>query len=622
VNRQASVVERRVQRNYLLGVVLTLSIAAGVAAGSATSTAQDREPPSFSAIYFPWVPNGDMIDGAGLWFGSVTVQNIDAERDHLAVRIWVFDGAMIARIASGRNDEGDPFELADALDDPQTPRFDLDPNASVTLDAAVLGLPEPGSPVAVFAVYKDAIDPDAEFGTRPPVIAGVQKQSSPVPMAGAATTDAHRSTDGYSAIPLADVPWGSQSDFCYLLRDGVDLCDGSGLHTIGAEPDNVFDGHSYLPIVQTNSGWNTTIYLSNIDFTGVTAAQTNIVLTETSTDYRDGSRIPHAVESVNIPPGGTAIVDVRELVGDDWVGSARITSTVGVVAAAMRSNPSEEMLMINLSAPSLLQTSSSDGVPAEGIWTEQSEVGDFHQYAPLVFRDYHGWNTGFSFVNIAEQPNRVTVSYLGSNDGVAIVDSLTVPARSQAFIYIPAGHELDSSDEGFVGAAHFQAELPFHVAIDQVKYSTGEAMSYLGAAIGAGPSYGETLALPLVQKGWVDGSGDTSGFQVVNPSHHSPVTYDLRFFDSAGAAVSPTRLGPLRYRVGPREVHTVYTLQLSGMPQNQRSSAVLTVVDGAGWLLGVSNNVNYSVAGDGSAAFNLVNQHGLYRLPGPGGSSD
>lgn len=585
---------------------------------------QEENPHLFDAIYFPWVPNGDNTDGTGPWYGSITVQNIDVEADNRAVRIWAFDTWTIRQIALERDEEGEPYSLSDALEDPAVPSFDLAPSASVTLSAGTLGLPEPGSTVAVFAAYKDDLNTEGEAEIGPPRIAGVQKQAAPSPMLNGSTSDVHHAVDGYSAIPFPDVAWGSQSDFCYEIRDGVDSCDGSGLHVPGNELAAGMDGHSYLPLVQTNSGWDTRIYLSNVDFTAVSSAQVNVTLTASGTQGAAAAGGSKAIETVNVPPGGTVMLDARSMVGDGWTGSAHISSTVGIGALAMRSKPDARMLMINTAAPSLLQSVGSD-VPADASVFQQVDSSGYHQYAPLVFRDYNGWNTGISFVNLAEESNRVSAAFIGADGNVVHSETRRIPAQGQEFIYIPASGDAGlggETEEGFVGAAVFHSEQPFHVSVDQVKYATGDAMSYLATAAGA--SYPDVngewgvLSLPLVQKGWMDGTGDTSGFQILNTSQSSPVTSELQFFDSAGAAVGPTRTAPVRMELGPRQLGTIYTLQLSEMSQNQRSSALLTPVEGSGTVVGVSNNVNYRVSGDGSVAFNLVNLHGQYRFPTAG----
>ena len=596
----------------LVGISLALVILllAGSDATSPRSTsAEPDDPVLFDAIYFPWVPHGHQINETGPWHGSITVQNIDVDHRAKSVRVWLFDGRTLQQIALDNDGDGEPYSLSDAITDPSVPHVDLSPNASVTLSAAMLDLSEPGSPIVALALYKDALDSDFDTSPPAPVIAGSMKQASPQPMSGASTSSAHVSVDGYAAIPLPDIAWGSQSDFCHQLQGEVSACDGSGLSGSGTG----FDGHSFLPIVQTNSGWNTEIYLSNVDLTNVSAAQVDIILTDSDQLGTATAGDHRATETVNIPPGGTAMIDARALVGEEWVGSAQIISTVGIATLAMRSKPEDDMLMINVSAPSLNATT-GDEIPVDLPAQESASSSQpFEQYAPLVFQDYNGWNTGFSFVNLADQSNRVSVTFITLDGRLIAGDARTISAHGQEFIYIPASDDLHGSD-GFAGAAIFRADQPFHVAVDQVKYSTGEAMSYLATAAGA--SVGESLSVPLIQKGWNDGTGDTSGFQLINIDTGNSVTFDLHFYDSAGSLIGPSRYGPIRATIGPRQFATWYTMGISELSQNQRASVVLTPVDGDGAIVGVSNTVNYAVSGDGSVAINMVSSSGHYRLPG------
>jgi len=84
----------------------------------------------------------------------------------------------------------------------------------------------------------------------------------------------------------------------------------------------------------------------------------------------------------------------------------------------------------------------------------------------------------------------------------------------------------------------------------------------------------------------------------------------VQFLDSAGVPVAPTvdatdAEKPLSFPMPAGAGATIYTLDLSEMPAGFQGSAVVGVV-GDGALVGVSNNVNYEVAGDGSAVFNLA----------------
>jgi hypothetical protein len=330
-----------------LSLVVAVGLVLAISADSVEVSAQAEAPIQFDGIYYPWVPHGDVIDGTGPWYGSITVQNVDVEGDNLGVRIWVFDARTMNQVALNDDGTGDDYTFEDALEDSRVPRYDLDPNASITLSSGELGIEEPGSALAVYAVYKQAWDlrldhPAEAFDIGAPTIAGIQKQALGTPMMNARTTDAHLTVDGYTAIPFADVPWGSQSEFCYEIAGGIDSCDGTGFHTLPGGPASGFDGHSYLPIVQTNAGWNTEIYLSNVDFSQVTAAQVNITLIAS---HQQGSTSPAQhkfTETFNIPAGGTTVLNVADYTSDGWVGSAHIEAEVGIVAIAVRQNAGEQ----------------------------------------------------------------------------------------------------------------------------------------------------------------------------------------------------------------------------------------------------------------------------------------
>src|SRR5690606_21650847 len=122
--------------------------------------------------------------------------------------------------------------------------------------------------------------------------------------------------------------------------------------------------------------------------------------------------------------------------------------------------------------------------------------------------------------------------------------------------------------------------------------------------------YESMLGLPLVQKGNpATGYGDTSGINLFNPSGDAVVAA-VQFLDSAGVPVAPTvdatdAEAPTTMPVPAGAAVTVYTLSQSEMTAGFLGSAVVGVV-GDGALVGVSNNVNYEVIGDGSAVFSLV----------------
>jgi hypothetical protein len=237
-----------------------------------------------------------------------------------------------------------------------------------------------------------------------------------------------------------------------------------------------------------------------------------------------------------------------------------------------------------------------------------------------VFKEYNGWNTGISVVNISEFTNTISIAFHGPTGNVVQSDVLTIPARGQEFIYIPATQDL-GLDDGFVGSATLSSTLPFHAAVDQVKYLTGEAMSYIATAAGANAEefvFGNDsqLAFPLIHKGSADGTGDTSGIQLFNGDRENGVSSLVWFFHPSGALAQPTSddFSALSVNLAAKENATVYTMEFSSMPAGVPLSAVAVPVDGDGTIYGVSNNVNYAVQGDGALAYNGVNTFGQFRF--------
>lgn len=580
-------------------------------------------------IAYPHLPHGEMIDEAGPWFGTITVQNVEP----VDVRIWVLpDAGFSPDVALGT--------------------YVLPPNGAITLSSAALGL-ENGRPLVVAGMYRsiweaepggveDAIrsacsSVNPGTGNQPgwrdtckPSIAGIARLAAPSAMVGGTgnrTHAGHLSVDGYNAIPAQDIAWGPQSQFCEAIVAGWSMdCSGIGTYEpLGYGVGFVFDGHSYLPIVQTNAGWNTEIRISNID-PSVWAGQVNVMLIASHQQGHAASGEHTIAFETSLQPGQSWALDLRAAgVPDDWVGSAHITSSVGVVAYAARIKPSDNMLMINVAAPSTWATTSPEmNPPPNHLVTEHYSGTSFEMHAPLVFREYHGWNTGISIVNIDEAPNEVSINWFDGDGSMRSIDTRTIAPGGQEYVYVPSDTGSNQAMiDGWVGSVTLTGQRPFHATVDQVKYETGEAMSYMATAAGAwspedteAPDQASTsLALPLLQRGGTDGMGDITGIQLFNPDPQGDVSFEVRFYSHTGSLMPPTNAGPISATIRPRGHYTLYTQNLSGMIPNAMGTARIDVTGGTGQLYGVSNTVNYAVHGDGSAAFNLVNSLGQYRFP-------
>jgi hypothetical protein len=482
--------------------------------------------PSPVYVYFPWVPNGITIDDprgfgtTGPYFGTIRVTNPLDE----PVRVFVTPTAN-----GGILDGGSTFIL------------NLAAYESTFIYPVQLQIP-PGEGSGAMLWGERASD------ETPAPIAAVLKQASPTPATTTFKTDeSHEIVSGYTGIA-------------------------------GEQIGNM----AVLPIVQTNSNWQTIIRATNLD----PGFQNTISVTLYEAD---GGGTLGPFEQI-VQTGDTATFDLLDLgVPDGWVGSAVISANLDVAAIAERVKNETNMLIINPSR-----------YPELGQLTPTVD-----QYAPLVFREWFDWNTGISLANLAGVSNDVVVRFYAPDGTHVHTEELTLPPNGMNFIFLPGG----AGDAAFVGSAIIESQAPVYGVVDEVKYTgdqadgAGHAMSYVVDQGYEAATQGQWLVMPLYQKGDQDtGLGDTSGIQLFNPSDE-PVSYWYTRRNTDGTstgAVIP--IDPL----GPKQGTTIYALDTPGLPSGFSGSIIIYVFGGNGGLVGISNNVNYEVQHDGSAAFNLV----------------
>jgi hypothetical protein len=517
-----------------------------------------------TGAYFPWVPYGSELDGMGPFYGAVTVQNLDEDN---ARDLFFFPGV-------GENDQayGHPFIVAN-----------VQPNASVTVNAGSLGLPQPGGSVRVHSFpvgtgYDSSSqeitvaaqaddDDDFIFGDEPflGALAGTVKNVSPMPSQSGKTSAAHITVDGYSGMTAAQ------------------LSDDNNQHI--------------LPIVQTNTGWNTMIRIASFGAENDPNANVSYTVTLYESGGQGAAGPSSGTFTGQIRGGGTASIDILAdpAIDEGWVGNAYITANVPIGAVAERYKSETDMLLTNVSRPVMMARE--------------------NQVAPLVFQNYNNWNSGISVANLEDYSVTVNIAYITPGGSQVGADQITIPQRGMEFVYTPASQDLNVSS--FVGAAVISANGDVHAAVDQVKYDgvgsdIGNAMSYVTDSQYAGfenpEADGFLLALPLVQKGNpATGLGDTSGIQFFNADPQQNVEFDIEFYDPTGNLVAPTLTTPISFNLSGHQGVTVYTHNYSEMPAGFQGSMVTEVDGGFGLLAAVSNNVNYAVQADGAAVFNLVN---------------
>lgn len=522
---------------------------------------------------FPWVPNESSLDAQGPFHGNVTIQNLEA--DTIEVDILV-----------GVGTSGENWDIAGTID--------LKPYESQTLSASTLDIPgEGGSVMALGYLDRGEYDDDseqcledAEFAR----IAGLTKSMGPVPGASPATTAAHETVDGYSGLRIDQVA----TDWDAVSETPFPFSESASLESIGTGRQSDF----VLPIVQTNSGWDTTIRVANMNPDGNSLANATVTLYESG---GQGFAGPSEVINLQIRPGGVENIVLSDYIGAGWVGSAYIESSAYIGAIAERHKAETNMLLSNVSRP-ITEPAMTD------------------LFAPLVFKEYNFWNTGISVANTDQGSwNTVTITYYGPSMNQVGQDTLTIPPRGMEYIFTPGTQSL-GLNSGFVGSARISGSQPLHVAVDQVKYfgsddpDIGQAMSYVVDPYQA--TAGTILAMPLIQKGSPrTGTGDTSGVQLFNPTADGGVDVEITFYGANGNPVAPTvennMADPIQVSLAANQSYTLYTNNLTEMSSGMLGSMILEVTGGDGSVVGVSNNVNYDVQYDGSAAFNLVGALGV-----------
>jgi hypothetical protein len=209
----------------------------------------------------------------------------------------------------------------------------------------------------------------------------------------------------------------------------------------------------------------------------------------------------------------------------------------------------------------------------------------------------------YSIANLSDNAAaNVTINYYNQLGVLVGTDSRVIQPRAMEFVYRPATTDVNI---GGFGSALVTSNQPVLVAVDSVKYTgtgqdVGQALSYL-AQRGVGGA-GGSLYMPLFQKqGLLSGGNDNSGVALFNLASGERAVA-LWLFDSSGALVAPTLASPVTALLPAHGQFIFYAPSYAEMPNGFQGS-VLVVADGD--VVGVSNNVNYDVQFDGSAAYNM-----------------
>jgi hypothetical protein len=353
-----------------------------------------------------------------------------------------------------------------------------------------------------------------------------------------------------------------------------------------------------LPIVQTNNGWQTVLFLTNFNpGPGNCSVNVDLYAAEQGASHpSDGhfSRLLRVGETWKI-----------DLVNDydwptGWVGTAFITADcpLGVVAERLKA-AQPWGTPVNMAITNVAQ-------PTFGNWSVV--------YAPLVYQAYNGWNTGISIANLdPDVNNQVHITYYNKDGTVLSVDSRSIEPRAMEFIYLPANTDVGTNSLAQVVVRSLNGRN-LAAAIDYVKYSgadqdVGQASGYLAqqgtsAEVDGPEDIPGTLSVALFQKErGLTLQRDNSGIAIFNANTGRDATVQAWFFDGAGFLVAPTLTAPVTINLPPAGGAILYAPWYQEMPTGFRGSVQMWVTRG-GPVACVSNNVNYEVQFDGTATYN------------------
>jgi len=255
--------------------------------------------------------------------------------------------------------------------------------------------------------------------------------------------------------------------------------------------------------------------------------------------YKQGDCLrAEVVEVLALCPGESVRVDQPTYLGANWLGSVwiRTTQPMGIVVDQVDKN--QTMLM------------SYRALPAD-LWTPGGTItwGSLDNFAPLIYREFNGWNAGIQVQNLSSTVNALVKVTFYDNSG-DIIDSVVewiCPRGSQVF-YLPVINNLPGQ---YVGSARVESQNwwgpgdpPVNApnilsVVSLVNYNTGQAVAYNSLparnAIGV-----QAVGLPLLAKKYHDlyepaGTSWTTDISVQN-LNRTPGSTVVRidFFDQNG----------------------------------------------------------------------------------------
>ena len=286
-------------------------------------------------------------------------------------------------------------------------------------------------------------------------------------------------------------------------------------------------------LMRQYQGWNSGIQIQNL---GNVVASVRVTYTTRSAF----ESLTSTTMSIAPFASRTLYQPAVEHIPAGWVGSAVIESLGGQPLAAI-------VNQVNASGRAMSYV---------GIETPGPRI-----FAPLLFKNAGGWNTGLQVQNTSSRDTMLEAIFAGNGDGGPWSETAEVGAGASITFYQPSNPQLP---EPFVGAATVAS--PGGQALGGVvnEVRSGSTMATAYDVIERGS---ETLYVPLVYRGF---AGWNSGIQVQNAGANA-TTVAVRFYTEGGIIAAT-----IESTIDAGDSETYYLPAISPLRRGFTGSAVAT----------------------------------------------
>ena len=256
-------------------------------------------------------------------------------------------------------------------------------------------------------------------------------------------------------------------------------------------------GTAYAPLLFKNAnGWNTIFSVQNTD--GV-AANINVLYRQTNTGQTWN-------ESHTLPPNSAKILS--------QAGNAQLPN--GFVGSALISCSNGQSLALSVHTEKNVWSLDYSGMNQWNVGSQAS--------APLLFKNYNGYNAGWQIQNLGAQATTLNVTYRQVNgSGVWAATANVEPGASASFDLRDNGQIPDNMV--LSGAATSSNGQPLGGTVNEIKYPLNQVLNYVS------PGAGNYLAAAPYMLKAVDNW--RTGIQVQNLGTQT-ASVKLQFLDTNG----------------------------------------------------------------------------------------